>query len=147
MKTKQKRRLALVGSLVLVGGALLYMILGSFQQSLVFFLTPTEVMAKGAESDGRKFRLAGQVALGSLQRDEGDALAIAFDITDGTHTIPVTYRGIVPDLFAEGQMAVAEGRMEEGAFKAEMIMAKHSEDYDPDKVHFPEVHTLAPEQW
>ena len=146
MKTKDKRRIALVGSLVVVGAALLYLIMGSFQQSLVYFLSPSEVSAKGTELDGRTIRLAGQVAVGSLERME-DQLEIAFQITDGTTTIPVRFRGIAPDLFAEGQMAVAEGRMQGDSFEADQIMAKHSEDYDPDEVHFPDVKTQKPERW
>lgn len=146
MKAKDKRRLALIASLVVVVGAIAYLVQESFSESLVYFHTPTEVLQKSAELGGRKIRLAGQVQLGSLVRKPG-SLAMSFKITDGTVAVPVVYQGIVPDLFAEGQMAVAEGRYGDGLFKADLIMAKHSEDYDPKQMNYRHVKDVRPEKW
>ncbi len=145
MNAKQKRRISLIASIVLVVGAGAWLILGNFQESLVYFYTPTEVLAQGNDLEGRKIRLAGQVEMGSLVQSE-DKLDLAFKVTDGTNAVAVTYRGIVPDLFAEGQMAIAEGRIQGEAFKAEQIMAKHSEDYDPDQMAYPHMNKDA-EKW
>ena len=146
MKAKQKRKLALIASLATVGGAFVYLLLGTFQDSLVYFYTPSEVMASTVNLEERKFRLAGQVDYGSIQ--QGDTrLEINFTMTDGTHTIPVQFTGIIPDLFAEGQMAVAEGRMVGDTFHANLIMAKHSEDYDPDEMSKSHATERAPEKW
>lgn len=146
MDRKQKRKLALVASVLAIAGGIAYMIFGTFQESLVYFYTPTEVMAQQSKLEGKKIRLAGQVLAGSLTKS-ADKMDISFKISDGTNNIPVTYRGVVPDLFAEGQMAVAEGRPQAGAFKAEQIMAKHSEDYDSKNMKYPHVKDRRAEKW
>jgi cytochrome c-type biogenesis protein CcmE len=146
MDRKQKKKLALVASVLAIAGGIAYMIMGTFQESLVYFYTPTEVMQQKADLQGKKIRLAGQVLTGSLAKAD-DKVTISFKITDGTNSIPVTFRGVVPDLFAEGQMAVAEGRPDGEGFKAELIMAKHSEDYDSKNMKYPHVQDRRAEKW
>ncbi len=148
MKAKQKKKIAAAVSLVVVLGAGAWMAFGNFQESLVYFYTPTEVLEQSKELSGRKIRLAGQVEMGSLQK-AGD-LNLSFRVTDGTNAVPVRFRGVTPDLFAEGQMAIAEGRVKPAAvgaeFEAEQIMAKHSEDYDPEQMKYPHMNKK-PEKW
>lgn len=146
MNRKQKKKLAMVGSGLAVAGLVAYLIFGTFQESLVYFYTPTEVHAQMTELQGKKIRLAGQVAPGSVTRT-ADKVGLAFQITDGTNSVLVTYRGVVPDLFAEGQMAVAEGRPGPEAFQAELIMAKHSEDYDSKQIKYTHVKEKRAEKW
>jgi cytochrome c-type biogenesis protein CcmE len=146
MDRKQKRKWAIVASVLVVAGALGYLIFGSFQESLVYFYTPTEVMAQQVQLDGKKIRIAGQVLPGSVVRS-ADKVNLDFKLSDGTNSIPVTFRGVVPDLFAEGQMAIAEGRPSGGMVKADNIMAKHSEDYDASKMKYPHVKDRKPEKW
>lgn len=146
MDAKKKRKVAAVASAVIVAGALGYLMLGNFQESLVYFYTPTEVMAQELKLQGKKIRLAGQVQPGTVVRSS-DKMDMAFKITDGTQAVSVAYRGVVPDLFAEGQMAVAEGRIKGGTFSAELIMAKHSEDYDSEKMKYPHVKDRKAEKW
>jgi cytochrome c-type biogenesis protein CcmE len=145
MKTKQKRKLGLIASLTLIGAALGYLVWGNFQDSLVYFYTPTELIEQAAALEGKKIRLAGLVEPGSLQRS--GRLDLAFNISDGSNSIAVAFTGITPDLFAEGQMAIAEGRLGGEKFAADQIMAKHSEDYDPDQMKYPHVNELKPEKW
>ena len=103
-----------------------------------YFYTPVDIVA-GKAVPGRSIRLGGMVERGSLQR-QPDGVTIRFVLTDGTARTPVTYRGIVPDLFREGSGAVAEGRMLNGVFAADNILAKHDERYMP-----PELGNLAAE--
>jgi len=103
-----------------------------------YFYTPADIAAGKAET-GRAVRLGGMVEKGSIRRDP-DGVTIRFVVTDGRATTPVTYRGIVPDLFREGSGAVAEGRVEGGTFVADTILAKHDERYMP-----PELGNLAAE--
>ena len=146
MDRKTKRKYALVASVVVAVGALAYLVMGNFQDSLVYFYTPSEVLAQEPKLEGKKIRLAGMVQAGSIARS-ADRLEMSFKITDGTKQVPVTYRGVVPDLFAEGQMAVAEGRPEHGMFKAELIMAKHSEDYDSKNIKYKHAKEKRAEKW
>lgn len=128
--TKQKR-IALIISIVIVAGGLLYLGLGKFGQSLVYFFTPSEVAAFSPDYYGKKIRVGGMVVEGSL-KVLPDSLKMTFDLTDGEKTIPVNFEGIPPDLFKEGQGAVVEGTWDEKReFHSQMIMAKHSEDYMP----------------
>ncbi len=138
--------MAVLASIVVVAAAAGYLVWGSFQESLVYFYTPTEVLAEPAKIDGRKIRLAGQVSPGRIQKG-ANKLTLTFAISDGTNEIPVSYSGVVPDLFAEGQMAVAEGRHNNGHFQADQIMAKHSEDYDPDEMKYPHVKDRDAKNW
>jgi len=130
--TRKQRRLTMIGSslgvLALAAGLVLY----ALRDSIVFFSTPTMV-AEQHVPPGRRFRLGGLVQPGSLKR--GDNLAFTFEVADGNARLPVTYRGILPDLFREGQGVVAEGALDaSGVFKADTVLAKHDENYMPKEV-------------
>ena len=128
MKPKNQR-LVLVGAAVvaLLAAVLLAMI--GLRSQASFFYTPADI-AGGKAHDGQAMRLGGMVEKGSVKRD-ADGVTIHFVVTDGKAATPVTYRGIVPDLFREGSGAVAEGRMQGGTFVADTILAKHDERYMP----------------
>jgi cytochrome c-type biogenesis protein CcmE len=116
----------------LVGGAVIaaalgYMIWAGVTQSAVYFVTPTELSA--APVTGKAYRLGGLVQRGSLSWDPR-TLDLAFTLSDGKATVPVRHKGTAPDLFGEGRGAVVEGQWTgDGYFKATLIMAKHSEEY------------------
>ena len=128
MKPKNQR-LVLVGAALaaLVAAVLLAMI--GLRSQASFFYTPADIAA-GKAHEGEAMRLGGMVEKGSIKR-EADGVTIHFIVTDGKAVTPVTYRGIVPDLFREGSGAVAEGRMQSGTFFADTILAKHDERYMP----------------
>ena len=106
------------------------LVLRAFQSNLVFFFTPTEVAEKKAPQD-RAFRLGGLVTAGSLKRNP-DGLTVNFDVTDTMKTIPVSFTGILPDLFKEGKGVVAQGKLgPDGVFRASDVLAKHDENYMP----------------
>jgi cytochrome c-type biogenesis protein CcmE len=122
-----RRRRLFVGAAV-IAVALGVLVLTGVRQSVVYFVTPSELMAQD-RSAGRAYRLGGMVVQGSLTRDPG-AGEQRFLLTDGKASIPVHHRGIPPDLFAEGRGAVVEGTLgADGTFQAKTIMAKHSEEY------------------
>lgn len=130
--TRKQRRLILIGSSLGVLAFAVALILGSLRESIVFFNSPTDIAEKKAPP-GTRVRLGGMVKAGSLER--GDNLLIRFEVTDGNKDIPVSYRGIVPDLFREGQGVIAEGHIEpDGTFKADTVLAKHDENYMPREV-------------
>ena len=129
MKKRHKRIIFIACSLAALGLAT-WLVLGAFRNNLVFFFSPTQVAAKEAPV-GRTFRIGGLVQDGSLKR-ESDGLTIRFVVTDTANTIPVSYKGILPDLFKEGRGCVAQGRVgSDGVFYADQIMAKHDENYMP----------------
>jgi cytochrome c-type biogenesis protein CcmE len=129
MKKRHKRIIFIACGLAALGLAT-WLVLGAFRNNLVFFFSPTQVAAKEAPV-GRTFRIGGLVQDGSLKRD-GDGLTIRFVVTDTANTIPVAYKGILPDLFKEGRGCVAQGRVgTDGVFYADQIMAKHDENYMP----------------
>ena len=129
MKKRHKRIIFICCSLVALGLAT-WLVLGAFRNNLVFFFSPTQVAAKEAPV-GRTFRIGGLVQDGTLKRD-ADGLTIRFVVTDTANTIPVSYKGILPDLFKEGRGCVAQGRVgSDGVFYADQIMAKHDENYMP----------------
>ncbi len=106
------------------------LVLNVFQSNLVFFFSPSQVMAKEAPV-GKNFRIGGLVEEGSLKR-EGDGTMMSFAITDTAEAIRVMYTGILPDLFKEGKGVVAQGKMaENGIFYADEVLAKHDENYMP----------------
>ncbi len=106
------------------------LVLRAFNSNLVFFFTPSEVSANKAPKD-RTFRLGGLVTAGSVQRNT-DGLTVAFTVTDTVQTIPVSYTGILPDLFKEGKGVVAQGKLgADGVFRASEVLAKHDENYMP----------------
>lgn len=107
-----------------------YLVTSAFRNNLVFFFSPTQVAAKEAPV-GRTFRIGGLVQEGTLKR-ESDGLTVHFTVTDTAQSIPVVYKGILPDLFKEGRGCVAQGKLNpDGVFQAEQVLAKHDENYMP----------------
>ena len=132
MKTLKKRRrvqviLVAVAALILATGLIGY----AMRDGINFFRSPSLVIADQPDP-GEVFRMGGLVAEGSLVRGEGEE--ITFAITDGGEVIPVTYRGVLPDIFGEGEGAVAKGSYINGIFQATEILAKHDETYMPKEV-------------
>ncbi|HET9668077.1 MAG TPA: cytochrome c maturation protein CcmE [Casimicrobiaceae bacterium] len=124
------RRFLWIGAGVVVLGVAVALVLNAFQSNLVFFFTPSQVAAKEAPAS-RPFRIGGLVEQGSLKRDPG-TLTVHFRVTDTAQTIPVTYTGLLPDLFKEGKGVVAEGTLaSDGSFHATEVLAKHDENYMP----------------
>jgi cytochrome c-type biogenesis protein CcmE len=129
--TRKQRRLVLIGSSFAVLAVAVALILGALKDSIVFFNSPTDVVEKQIKP-GARIRLGGLVQPGSVTRRDLDA---RFDVTDGKTSIKVSYRGILPDLFREGQGVVAEGALDaSGAFVADTVLAKHDENYMPKEV-------------
>jgi cytochrome c-type biogenesis protein CcmE len=104
-------------------------VLSAFQQNLVFFFTPSQVAANEAPQ-GRAFRVGGMVEVGSVKR-QPDGVTVHFTVTDTAKSIPVAYKGVLPDLFREGKGVVTQGRLENGLFVASEVLAKHDENYMP----------------
>jgi cytochrome c-type biogenesis protein CcmE len=130
--TRKQRRLALIGGAAGVLAVAVALMLNAFRDSIVFFNSPSDVAEKHIEP-GTRIRLGGLVETGSVVR--GDNLSIRFKVTDGNREIPVSYRGVLPDLFREGQGVVAEGALDGGGvFDADTILAKHDENYMPKEV-------------
>jgi len=130
--TRKQRRLTMIGGAIAVLAVAAALVLNALRDSIVFFSTPTMAMEKHI-APGRRFRLGGMVRPGSVVR--GDQLAVTFDVTDGNATLPVTYHGILPDLFREGQGVVTEGAIDQaGVFMADTVLAKHDETYMPKDV-------------
>ncbi|TEA79253.1 cytochrome c maturation protein CcmE [Allopusillimonas ginsengisoli] len=127
MKARHKR-MALIGGGLAALGIASALVLNAFQDNLVFFFTPTQVSA-GEAPENRTFRIGGMVQTASVQRD---GLMVRFVVTDSAKTIPVSYTGILPDLFSEGKGVVAQGKLESnGWFRADEVLAKHDENYMP----------------
>jgi len=133
MKPIRKKRLITVALIVAGGGLAATLILTAFEKNLMYFYSPSEVVA-GEAPAGRKFRVGGLVVDGSVKRDP-DTLTVEFTITDTVHEVTVAYAGILPDLFREGQGIVAHGRARpDGVFEASEVLAKHDENYMPPEV-------------
>ena len=129
MKPRQKRALA-VGAGLATLGVVIALVLNAFQSNLVYFFSPTQVVANEAPRD-RSFRVGGLVEQGSVNR-AADGLTVSFVVTDTVQKIPVAYTGLLPDLFREGKGVVAQGRLgADGVFKADQVLAKHDENYMP----------------
>ena len=129
--TRKQKRLGFILSGLAVLGVALGLVLYALSDSIVFFFTPAEAMARNI-GEGTRFRLGGLVAQGSL-RHRG--ASVEFIVTDTEKSIPVTYEGQLPDLFREGQGVVAEGRLNgKGTFIADTVLAKHDENYMPKEV-------------
>jgi cytochrome c-type biogenesis protein CcmE len=125
-----RRKRYIIGALVILA-ALAYIIYGGMQEAVVYFVTPSELKAKETNPSDRFLRMGGMVVKGSLQKDLQN-LTYRFELTDGTASVPVLFRGVPPDLFVDGKGAVVEGRLAgDGTFQATTIMAKHSEEYSP----------------
>ena len=130
--TRKQRRAAFIALCVAVLSVAVLLVAVALRDTIVFFHTPTEVTEK-AITTGKRFRLGGLVAEGSVKRGEGKT--IEFKVTDTVKTIPVSYTGILPDLFREGQGVVAEGKLDAaGHFLADTVLAKHDETYMPPEV-------------
>lgn len=129
MKLRTKRGLAILVGLSCVTFAT-YLVVQTFQSNLVFFYSPSQIMANEAPKD-RTFRVGGLVEENSIKRDPG-GLKVNFAVTDLAHRIEVSYEGLLPDLFKEGKGVVAEGRLNSaGYFTASQVLAKHDENYMP----------------
>lgn len=130
MKPRQ-RRLWVVLAVVLAAAGGAYLVTQALRSNLVFFLTPGQVAA--GEAQGKTLlRIGGLVQPGSFTRDGS---ALSFVLTDNTHTVPVTYTGVLPDLFAEGKGAIAQGQLNaNGQLVATEVLAKHDENYMPPEV-------------
>jgi cytochrome c-type biogenesis protein CcmE len=124
------KRLALIAGGIAALAIAAGLVLNAFRSNLVFFFSPSQVAAGEAPHD-RAFRIGGLVEAGSLKRDRG-GLMVSFVVTDTAREIPVTYKGILPDLFREGKGVVAQGRLgPDGVFHATEVLAKHDENYMP----------------
>lgn len=128
MKPKNQRLILVSAALIAVLVAVLLAMWG-LRSQVSYFYTPAEI-ASGKAEPGKAVRLGGMVERGSVQR-QPDGITIRFALTDGGARTPVVYRGITPDLFREGSGAVAEGRLQNGTFVADTILAKHDERYMP----------------
>jgi cytochrome c-type biogenesis protein CcmE len=129
MKARHKRFMWVAMGLAVIAVATT-LVLRAFNSNLVFFFTPSEVAQKKAPQD-RAIRMGGLVTAGSMKRNP-DGLTVTFDVTDTAQTIPVSYTGILPDLFKEGKGVVAQGKMgQDGVFRASEVLAKHDENYMP----------------
>lgn len=130
--TRRQRRLALIGAGLGVLAIAAALVLGALRDSIVFFNSPTDLVDKHIQP-GTRVRIGGLVTAGSVVR--GENLDVRFEVTDGNRAVPVAYRGILPDLFREGQGIVAEGALDSaGVFKADTVLAKHDETYMPKEV-------------
>ena len=130
--TRKQRRLTIIGGSLAVLAVAAALVLNAMRDSIVFFSTPQMVAEKHIQP-GKRFRLGGLVQPGSLVR--GENLKVTFEVADGSAALPVSYQGILPDLFREGQGVVAEGSLDaSGVFKADTVLAKHDENYMPKDV-------------
>jgi cytochrome c-type biogenesis protein CcmE len=143
--TRRGRRLLGVAVLALGVSLAAALTLTAFRKNLMTFYTPTDLVA-AAVPEGARLRLGGLVVAGSLKRAEG--LRVDFVVADCTHTVPVRYEGLLPDLFREGQGIVATGSMRQQVFVADEVLAKHDENYLPPQVaaglQTPQGHSCAP---
>ncbi len=129
MTPRQKRLMWIVAGVALVAAAV-GLVLFALKNNVSLYFTPTQVFNKEAPQ-GRNFRIGGLVEAGSVKRDS-DGLRVRFNISDTVNTMPVIYKGILPDLFKEGKGVVAQGKLEsDNVFHAEEVLAKHDENYMP----------------
>ena len=129
MKARHRRFMWIALGLCVIGVAVT-LVLRAFNSNMVFFFTPSEVAENKAPAD-RTFRIGGLVTAGSVKR-QSDGLTVTFAVTDMAKTIPVSYTGILPDLFKEGKGVVAQGKLgQDGVFRAAEVLAKHDENYMP----------------
>jgi cytochrome c-type biogenesis protein CcmE len=130
--TRKQRRATLIGAAVAGLSLALILVMFALRSGVDYFYTPSRV-AKHEVGPGVNFRLGGLVAAGSVKRGQGTV--VSFDITDTTSTIPVTFDGILPELFREGQGVITVGKLEpDGRFRATSVLAKHDENYMPPEV-------------
>ncbi len=130
--TRRQRRLTMIGGSLAVLAVAVALVLNAMRDSIVFFSTPAAVAERHIPA-GKRFRLGGRVKRGSLGR--GGELAVIFLVTADSATLPVSYKGILPDLFREGQGVFAAGALDpSGVFRADTVLAKHDETYMPKDV-------------
>jgi cytochrome c-type biogenesis protein CcmE len=130
--TRKQRRLTLIGIAGLILAVSVGLILYALNDKIVYFNAPSDIVSKPA-NPGQRIRLGGLVKEGSVVRGQGTT--VSFEVTDGAATVPVTYTGILPDLFREKQGVVAEGAMNvNGLFVADTVLAKHDEKYMPREI-------------
>ncbi len=133
MTPRRRKRLTMIVVLVVGIGTAAAIAISALQENMLYFIAPSDVQAQPLPAD-RNFRLGGLVEAGSIERD-ADSLHVQFVVTDGVHQVPVTYAGILPDLFREGQGVIAQGRLDEsGVFHAREVLARHDETYMPPEV-------------
>jgi cytochrome c-type biogenesis protein CcmE len=123
---RKHKRLTFAAIAMLLLGVATALALSAFEDSIVFFYSPTDLTEKKS-ADGRHVRIGGLVEDGSVKKAEG--AVTLFRVTDLTTTIDVSYKGLLPDLFREGQGVVAEGKLKDGVFMASDVLAKHDENY------------------
>jgi cytochrome c-type biogenesis protein CcmE len=129
MKPRQQRMIAIAAGVALIAVAAA-LVLNALQGNVAFFFSPSDVAASKAPLD-KTFRVGGMVEKGSLKR-QADGLTVQFVVTDTAQSIPVSYTGLLPDLFKEGKGVVAQGKLgPDGVFRANEILAKHDENYMP----------------
>lgn len=134
MKPRHKR-LALIGAGVAAMGLAAALVLSAFQKNLVFFFTPTQILA-GEAPVASNFRMGGMVEENSVQR-QADGVTVSFVVTDSAQKVKVHYKGSLPDLFKEGKGVVAQGKLGEGkVFMADEVLAKHDENYMPPEAEY-----------
>ena len=127
MKPRHQRFLIITAAVAALAIAGMF-VLNAFQSNLVFFFTPTQV-SQGEAPQGRAFRVGGMVKEGSLKKDGEN---VQFVVTDFAHDVPVSYKGLLPDLFKEGKGVVSQGKLgDDGVFVASEVLAKHDENYMP----------------
>jgi cytochrome c-type biogenesis protein CcmE len=130
MKSKRLRRLLWLLAIVIVAVAFGTALIKVFNNNLVFFYTPTQILGGDVPLGEKTYRLGGMVEVGSIQR-ETDSLKVRFVVSDKNQRVPVEFTGIVPDLFKEGTGVVADGNWNGTTFMASEVLAKHDEDYMP----------------
>jgi cytochrome c-type biogenesis protein CcmE len=130
--TRKRRRLYALLAAMLGLGIATALVLLALKSNLAFFYSPSEVAAQGVP-EARRFRVGGLVEENSVHR-LADGVTVEFRVTDLKTTLPVVYRGVLPDLFREGQGVVAEGMLKRGVFQASEVLAKHDERYMPPEV-------------
>ena len=129
--TRKQRRAGLIGVSLAVLGAAAGLVLYALNDTMVFFYTPSDLTTKKVQA-GQRFRLGGLVAEGSVKKN---GTQVEFSVTDKIKDLKVSYNGILPDLFREGQGVIAEGKLgPAGAFIADNVLAKHDETYMPPEV-------------
>jgi cytochrome c-type biogenesis protein CcmE len=131
VKARQKRFVFIILALAAVGVAST-LVVNAMRSNITYFYSPSQVVAGEAPND-QQFRIGGMVVRDSLKRDP-ESIRVRFTVTDNAENYEVVYDGILPDLFAEGQGAVARGRLDNGVFVAEEVLAKHDESYMPPEV-------------
>jgi cytochrome c-type biogenesis protein CcmE len=132
---RHTRRLKLLIGVTVIAACVGYLIYGGIQETIVYFVTPSELHAKGTSAYGKSLRLGGLVKEGSWNKEAG-TLSHHFELIDNSATVKVAFRGIPPDLFGEGRGALVEGSYgADGVFQAKTILAKHSEEYKSAEDH------------